>query len=246
MDLPAELRDDLERINRLLVTQRTMPAKLEAIAEILERTVPGCDSVSISLVVEESAVTGAASSQLAIEADLVQYGHDQGPCLTAAKDQSPVRIDVLQDDERFEHFAPGAIEKGVESVLSIPLLFEGTTVGSINLYSETPNAFTAEVTEQIAPFAEYAVEVIAHSPLYAASLDMVAGLVEVVDDAAQVEIAVGVLIFLRGMDQREAWEFLQRQAADTCSSLVETARHVMATRSSDSRDPSLRDRDDAG
>lgn len=73
MKLPKELLPQVERVNRLLATQQTMPHKLEAIAEVIERTVPGVDAAAVALVVEEATITGAASSQLAIEADLVQY-----------------------------------------------------------------------------------------------------------------------------------------------------------------------------
>ena len=188
MELPDQLRPHLDRVNRLALTQTTLPNKLEALAEVLKRTVPGCDAVSIALVVEEATVTGAVSSQLAVEVDLVQYAHDEGPCLTSMAERSPVRIDVLRQDERFEHFAPGAVELGVESVLSVPLVWTGDVVGSINLYSTEPNAFTDATLTKVAPIASYAAEVIGGSPLYAASLD----LVEVDHDVALTESYDGI------------------------------------------------------
>ncbi len=102
----------------------------------------GADAVSIGLVVQGSAVTSAASSQISIEADLVQYRYNEGPCIVTAQVRHPVRIDVLRQDEEVEHFAPGAVEIGVESVLSVPLLWAGDAVGSINLYSFDQKAFS--------------------------------------------------------------------------------------------------------
>lgn len=229
MDLPPELWQQVERVDRLLTTQRTMPHKLEAIAEVIERTVAGVSSVSIALVVEESTVTGAASSQLAIEADLVQYGFNQGPCLVSVQAARSVRIDVLRQDERFEHFAPGAIELGVESVLSVPLLSSSRVVGSLNLYGTEPGAFDERTLEAVAPFAGYAAEVIAHSPLYAASLDLVEGLVLAVGDAEDVQVAIGLLLGAEAADTtEEAWAELRRRALVAELSIVDLARRMVA------------------
>jgi GAF domain-containing protein len=226
VDLPRDVGLDLDRLNRLLASQRALPAKLEAVAEIVQRTLPGCDAVSVALIVEEAAMTGAASSQLAIEADLVQYRHQDGPCLEAAGAQATVRIDALEHDERFEHFAPGAIDLGVESVLSIPLLSGDISVGSLNLYSQRSHAFPTDAPEQIAHIAAYAVEVIVESELYASTVDLVQRLVEVVEDAGHVEIAVGALLLLRGMTHEEAWAHLHRLVVESGQSIVECARQV--------------------
>src|SRR5688572_1900178 len=122
MELSEPIRSRIEMVNRVLQTQRTLPAKLEAVAEVLARVIDGCDSVSIALVVEGRITTAASSSQLAVEADLVQYDNHEGPCLASVANAQTIRIDLLPQDERFEHFAPGAIEVGVESVLSVPLI----------------------------------------------------------------------------------------------------------------------------
>jgi GAF domain-containing protein len=233
MELPDQLRPHLDRVNRLALTQTTLPNKLEALAEVLKRTVPGCDAVSIALVVEEATVTGAVSSQLAVEVDLVQYAHDEGPCLTSMAERSPVRIDVLRQDERFEHFAPGAVELGVESVLSVPLVWTGDVVGSINLYSTEPNAFTDATLTKVAPIAEYAAEVIGGSPLYAASLDLVDGLVATVKDNDDIQVAVGFLLGLGSATGAEAWAILRDRALKTGTSIAEAARQITGAASSD-------------
>lgn len=228
MDLPRELLPQIERVNRLLATQQTMPHKLEALAEVIERTVPGSDAVSVALVVEGSAVTGAASSQVAIEADLVQYAFNQGPCLLSVKEHRPVRIDLLRQDETFEHFAPGAVELGVESVLSVPVVWSGDVVGSFNLYSHERGAFSDATLDQVRPLADYAAEVIAHSPLYAASLDLVEGLVATVTDVDDIQMAVGMLMRGRSLDADAAWEQLRRQALAENASIADVARRLLA------------------
>jgi GAF domain-containing protein len=237
VELPPELRPHVDRVNRLLATQKTLPSKLEAVAEVLERTIPRCDAVSIALVVEGATVTGAASSQLAIEADLVQYAHNEGPCLISVAKQTTVRIDVLRQDERFEHFAPGAIEAGVESSFSVPLVWRGHGVGSINLYSNEPNAFTDATLHDVSPIADYAAEIIGSSPLYVASLDLIEGLVANVHDADDIQLAVGLLIGLGAATEAVAWAILRERAHKTGTSIAETAREIVAGSAAERSEP---------
>ncbi|CAN5491664.1 GAF and ANTAR domain-containing protein [soil metagenome] len=227
MDLPEELQASVTRINRLLATQRTLPAKLEAVAALLALTVPGCDSVSIALVLEGAAITGAASSEVAIEADLVQYETGEGPCLRAAADAVTVRIDVLAHDERWEHFAAGALRIGIESVLSVPLVSNQVVVGSINLYSGTANGLGEEAQQRVAPIADYAASIIAHSPLFAASLDLVDGLLEAVEDRDLIARCIGLLRERDDLTEQAAWSQLRRLALDEGHSIAEMAGRIL-------------------
>lgn len=228
MDLPTDLQADLDRLSGQLTTETADLAKLRATADILQRAMPGCDSASIALLVEDTALTGVTTSRLALEADLVQYRHDEGPCLEAVRRRSAVRIDVLRQEERFVHFPPGALALGVESVLSLPLMADEVAVGSVNLYSTTPHAFDGEPSPPLAPMLAYAAEVIVGSPLYAASVDVVERLVDVAEEATVVDIALSRLVRVWSLDGDEAWRYL-RDASAVDGSLVASARRVIAT-----------------
>jgi GAF domain-containing protein len=225
MDMPERLMQRIDAVNRTLRTQRTLPAKLEAVAEVLERVVPACDSVSIALVAHGLVATGAVSGQLAVEADLVQYDQHEGPCLMAVAEATTVRVDVLDQDERFEHFAPGAIRAGVESSYSIPLVHQGNVVGSLNLYSATAQAFSRSVEEHVRPITEYAATLIGRSPLYAYSLELVDELAATVTERDDIAQAVGVLMG-EGHSEEEAWYGLRQAAVDRDCSLGEAAADI--------------------
>lgn len=236
MELPEKLHQLVGGVNKLLATQRTLPSKLEAVSELLERTVPNCDAVSVALIVEGTAVTAGISSLLAIEADLVQYGYNEGPCLTAVRQASTVRIDVHGHDERFEHFAPGAIELGVESILSIPLVHGATVVGSINMYSNRPHGFDGDTEVCVRPVAEYATQVIVRSPLYAASLELIDGIVAHVAEKAAISTAIGFLMASRDLSKEQALSHLRALALETGSTLAEIADQTTAEDQTASRD----------
>ncbi len=227
MEIPDEVTRDIRQLDDLLRTQRTLVAKMEAVAEIIERVVGRCDAASVALIVEESMITGASSSQLAIEADLVQYRTGEGPCLRSADRQATIRIDALPLDERFVHFAPGAIDIGVTSVLSIPLVSGRDTVGSLNLYSRQADAFAEDVPDRIADLTAYAVDLIVGSQLHATGVEAMGRLVEVVQRSEQVEIAVGLLIVKHDMTPDQAWAHLQDRAGAEGVPVADWARRLV-------------------
>jgi GAF domain-containing protein len=75
-----------------------------------------------------------------LELDLVQYDTAEGPCLTALGGQT-VRFAVLEKSERFPHFAIGAADQRIRSVLSTPIRNDDDIIGSLNLYSRQPDGF---------------------------------------------------------------------------------------------------------
>lgn len=193
-ELPRETVEKLSRVTKLLKTQRTLPAQLEAVVAIVKRAVPSCDGAGIVLLVDGKPTSVAVTDRLTVEIDLVQYDTGEGPCLTAMNDSEIVRINILERDNRFTRFAPGALDRGLNSVLSTPLLANGQSVGALNMYSTKIYAFDGGTEEAVRPMAEYAGEAIGTSPLYAYSLDMVEGLVEDLESRALIDQAIGVLM----------------------------------------------------
>lgn len=227
MQLPDDVEQDIRRLDELFRSQRTLSTKLEAVADMVQRTVPGCDGASVTLTVEEAMFTGASTSQLAIEADLVQYRVGEGPCVASSEERAAIRIDAVAEDERFEHFAPGAVEAGVESVLSVPLMSDGQAVGSINLYSGVAEGFTDDDPARITDLVAYAVTLITSSSLYEASVATLSRIVEAVQQAGQIEIAVGMLIVLQSLTPAEAWDHLQARAVAEGGSILDQAQALI-------------------
>lgn len=71
--------------------------------------------------------------------------------------------------------------------------------------------------------------VLATSPLYAYSLDLVKGLVEAMDDQAAIGQATGVLMVTGDMTSSEAFEVLRDRALVQGQSLREAAGAVLTT-----------------
>ncbi|MDP9440646.1 MAG: GAF and ANTAR domain-containing protein [Actinomycetota bacterium] len=231
-DLPQEFANRLARVNKLVSTQRTLPAKLEAVVSMAKRTIANCDAAGISLLIQGEPTTVAVSDRVVVEIDLVQYQTGTGPCLAAIGEGNVVRIDLVEKEIRFSRFAPGAIDIGINSVLSLPLVSYGETVGALNLYSWLANAFDDGTAAAAAPLVEYAAEAVATSPLYAYSLDMVEGLVETLEDQAVIAQGIGWMMASRGRTQPEALEQLRANALANGQSLRDAAEDALRERES--------------
>lgn len=229
-DLPPETIEKLSRVTRLLKTQRTLPAQLGAVVDIVKRTVPSCDSAGIVLLVDGEPTSIAVTDRLTIEIDLVQYQTGEGPCLAAMNDGDVVRIDILERDSQFTRFAPGALDRGLQSVLSTPLPANGRSVGALNMYSTTANAFDVQTSAAVRPMVEYAGEAIGSSPLDAYSLDMVDGLLEDLESRAIIEQATGVLMASQEDTSGTALGQLRDLAMRSGESMRTVAEWVIAER----------------
>ena len=231
-DLPEESAERLARVTRLLRTQRTLPAKLEAVVAVAKRTVPNCDAAGISLVVDGGPTPTAASGHLAVEIDLVQYRTGQGPSLVTDP-REVIRIDVLERGSRLPRIAPGQLAPATNSVLSRPLPARDRVVGALDLYSGLPNAFDLGAEQVAEPLAAYAAGVIATSPLYAYTLDMVDGLVDSLETQAIVAQACGIIAVTERLTTEEAAERLRTLALVSGESLRQVSAWVIEERPSD-------------
>ena len=232
-ELPRETVEKLSRVTRLLKTQRTLPAQLEAVVDIVKRTVPSCDAAGIVLLIDGEPTSIAVTDRFTIEIDLVQYDTGEGPCLSAMNEGDIVRIDILEHDSTFTRFAPGALDHGLHSVLSTPLAANGRTVGALNMYSTRANAFDDQSSEAVRPMAEYAGQAIGSSPLYAYSLDMVDGLVEDLETRAIIEQATGVLMASQEDTSGDALGQLRDLAMRSGESMRTVAEWVIDERPTD-------------
>ena len=229
-ELPEESVERFARVEKLLRTQRTLPARLESVVAIARRTVVNCDAAGISLIVEGQPTTSAVSDRLAVEIDLVQYQTGEGPCLAAMAGGHVIRIDILERDQRFSRFAPGALAMDINSVLSMPLSAGDRVVGALNLYSRRPNAFDGDSEQAAQPLADYAGEIIGTSALYAYALDMVDGLVESLENQAIIAQAIGILTTTEQQTSEEALERLRTLALTSGRSMRTVAGWVIEER----------------
>jgi len=118
---------------------------LAAVTAAAVQAVPGADNAAITLVVGRTKVqTHAATGARARRMDELQTELDDGPCLTAIWEQETVHIPDMATESRWPRFAAAAAQAGVGSMLCFQLFVHGDTLGALNLYTPTADAFTED------------------------------------------------------------------------------------------------------
>ena len=131
---------------RDLASEEHIDATLQLAVDLATAHVGGCDLADIMFIRAGGLTTPVSSEPLAIELDRIQDATDEGPCLSAGRDDTVVISDDLGTDERWPTFGPRAADLGVRSALSYPLFLhrhDGDRIGVLNLYGNASAAFDA-------------------------------------------------------------------------------------------------------
>lgn len=137
--------------------------------------VPGCTSASVTLLQEAgSVITLVTTDERARVVDEAQYHRGDGPCLTAMREQHPNEVTDYRTDPRWPAIADQALEVGLRSTLSVPLVSEGRTIGGLNLYGSKAAAFDETSLQAAEIFTRQAVMLLGylqqvHAERYAAA-----------------------------------------------------------------------------
>jgi GAF domain-containing protein len=216
----------LRQLAEVLQSQRTLGAALASIAETATLSVPRCDAASIAISLEGRPSTAAISARVALELDMVQYDTDDGPCLTSFRTMSTVRVDLVEGDSSFPHFAPAARRKGVRGVLSVPATWGGEVVATLNLYSRTGPFDESAVAVASVLAAQVAIAV-SRSPEFAAARNVVEEAQRNVDDHSDVNLATGLLMVNEGCTAEQAEALLRHASAQDERTILEIAHRII-------------------
>src|SRR5659263_702757 len=137
-----DFADAMADVARALQAEAGPQHTLQRMVDLAVTTVTGCDYAAVSFFAPDRIYTPAASHPVALQVDLIQYDTDQGPCLSAIRDQDMYTTGDLRTEERWPAFATRATTaRGIRSMLSLRLFVEGDNLGALNMYSRQPDAF---------------------------------------------------------------------------------------------------------
>jgi GAF domain-containing protein len=120
-----------EALARVVFADRKFPEVLSDIRAIAHQAMPGTEAASITLIRGEKPFTAAYDGQMALDADELQYEHGYGPCVDAGRAGQIFLVDDMRTEQRWPDYAQRVAAHGVLSSLSVPLPFQGATIGAI-------------------------------------------------------------------------------------------------------------------
>jgi GAF domain-containing protein len=156
-----DLNDLHENLARVVLVGRDLSEVLSDIVGVARKAMPAVEAASITLIRGDKAFTAAYDGQMAMDADELQYKRGYGPCIDAGLAGQVFRIDDTATEDRWPDYAREVASHGIGSSLSVPLPFQGATLGALNTYAGQPHAFTEEdhiLTEEVAAWVALTVE----------------------------------------------------------------------------------------
>jgi GAF domain-containing protein len=166
---------------------------------------------------------------MAVDADELQYERGYGPCVDAGRAGQIFLIDDMRNEQRWPDYAQHAAAHGVLSSLSVPLPFQGATIGALDTYAGRPQVFDDEdllLAEEIAAWVAIA---IGNAEAAARTSEDLAQLRTAMMSRACIEQAKGILMERHKSTEDEAFTILTRASQRTNTKLRDIAAELVRT-----------------
>jgi GAF domain-containing protein len=197
-------------LSRVVLVGRSLEDVLSEITAIATPGIPGAEATSITLVRGDRAFTAAYDGEMALAADELQYQEDAGPCVDAGRGGVVLRVDDMRTETRWPRYVTRVVDTGVRSSLSVPLPYQDTTVGALNIYSSQPRAFASpESLDAGLQVAEAVAVAVVNADAHAQLTEHARNMRLAMDSRAVIEQAKGVLMAQRHVDSDQAFEILR-------------------------------------
>lgn len=219
----------VQQLGGVLLSAETVETAVQLVTEVAVRTIPGSTGAGVTLIDDRGKRSTAASNRLVEQADRLQYEFDSGPCLTAWREQTLVRVDDVAAESRWPQWTAAVGSLGVASVLSAPLVAGGEPLGAIKVYADRPNSYDASSEELLRLFARQAAILLANTQAVAGARQLTARLTEALRSRTLVAQACGVVMARGAADPQEAFGLLVAAAERSNLPVHEVARRLLAS-----------------
>ncbi|WP_407342902.1 GAF and ANTAR domain-containing protein [Pengzhenrongella phosphoraccumulans] len=223
------VRHPASELQEALLATADIEEFLQQLTDVAVATIGGGISAGITVAREGHPITVASSDAYAAQFDEVQYGHDDGPCLTAMRAGKIVLIDDLATDERFRPYQPRALALGVRSSISLPLEGGEHAVGALNLYSRRPYAFGAIEQSKAQGFANEASRALTLAVRLAHSLEITDQLRAALTSRTVIDQTIGIIMGQNRCDANAAFAVLRSASQNRNVKLRDVAAEIITT-----------------
>jgi len=221
--------DGLLQLVAIQANTEVVHAGLNLVVALTHAGVTGADGASITLSRDGTLATVAASDETVSGMDADQYATGQGPCISAATDGHQIYVDSLDAESRWPQFIPRAKERGINSILSMPLLAQGRPLGALNIYSMLAGAFGEPEQKLAKRCAQHASDFLTSATVDVSPAEISGRIREALQVRQAVTLAVGVVMHREGVSVDDAYAILLQSAHQRAIPLREQAHNVVAS-----------------
>ncbi len=217
----------LARMRGPIMSEETLGSALRLITALAVETIPTGTGSGVTLLGAERQRTTAATDPLVEQADDAQYELDEGPCLSAARDQQLYRIDSMWQETRWPRWTAIAAALGLGSSLSAPLVVRQESLGAIKVYSGQERAFEQRDERLLTLFAGQAAILLANVASHADMQRLNDHLRAALRSRDMIGQAKGILRERHRIDDDAAFAMLSEESQRTNVKLRDVAQRVV-------------------
>jgi GAF domain-containing protein len=234
----------VDHLQDLVLKTRDVGEMLDELAEFSSATLadPAVAFCSITLIQRKKPVTVASSEKRASRLDETQYSAGDGPCLSAIRQQVVVHVPDLTHEQRWPAYTSAALEDGVGSSLSVPLILEGEAEAGLNLYSTRFHGFSGEDIRMVETYSYHASKALRLAVRISQLDDAKTNLMAALESRTTIDLATGAIMAQNRCSQESAFKILRIVSSTRNVKLRDVAASVVASLS---QDPSVRTHFDA-
>jgi hypothetical protein len=194
------------------------------------RTVVGVDGVGLTLAREDGPPRWVATTDRAMELlEQIQQDFGEGPCLAAYAEDRVVAVKDLRRAPRWDRIAAVVGQLQVRGMVSVPVRLAGQPVGTLDAYSTSPRAWSAQEIDALGALAAVTADLV-HTATELANREVeVAQLRQALVGRIWIEQAKGVLAGTQGISPDTAFQQLREQARSSRRKLADLAKRSSRT-----------------
>jgi GAF domain-containing protein len=204
-----DLTGSLIALSTLSAARLSLEDLLTRVASFAVHAIPGADGAGLTVIERDRSDTVVTSDGFVRQVETIQYGINEGPCITAAATGEALRSGSLTADPRWPRFGPRVGRLKVHSVLSLPLLTEDVVVGAINVYAHARDAFDDRAEHLGQLFAVPAAIAVQNAQILAQTQRLAANLQRAMVNRAVIDQAIGIIISRSGITPDQAFDRLR-------------------------------------
>jgi GAF domain-containing protein len=228
-DLP--LADELAavhtRVSGLLLSRDKVTMALALITSSAAEIFPDTVGAGVTLLDEQGRrMTAAASDPLVEQADSLQYELGEGPCLDAWEHRTVVRVDDIAGDDRWPSWGRKAVEAGMRSALSAPLVAGENALGALKVYAAREHAYGDREAHVLTMFAAQAAILLVHMRPAGDAQRISDQLRDKVRGRDAIALAKGIIMARDGVHERAAFLVLAELAQRERKPIRDVAEHL--------------------
>ncbi len=210
-----EFADRVAEVARLMKGDEVPDEALRRLTSMGVELVPGGTAAAVTIAMDGSALTFAASDQRLDELHRLQFDGGDGPVVETLRHNEPRRVDDTAAERRWPAFCRAAAAAGFGSCLALPLRTDRQPAGAVALYGNEPDVFRGTAHDVALLFAAQGGTAVRNASLYRACRRMVDNLHAGLESRAVIEQAKGILHAELGVSTAEAFHLLSRFSQHT-------------------------------